>query len=275
MTISVIITVYNEEKYIKQCLLSLKKQSCSKFDILVIDDGSNDGTLAKINQLTMKQWNNLTILTQKHQGPAVARNLGVKKARGEILVFLDGDMYFDKNFLKDLIKPIKQDKAKGTFPTEELVANWDNVWARCWNYNWNLPGKRRIDPHRLDQTKDFRAILRKEFDKVGGFDNIGYTDTWTLSEKLGYKPVPVKALYYHYNPSTLKEVFNQSKWVTKRKYKLGFFGEMIVLFRANPIFSLINGIKKGVSKKEPAFVIFKIIYDLGVTLGLLERKKYA
>jgi glycosyltransferase involved in cell wall biosynthesis len=223
----------------------------------------------------MKQWNNGTILHQRHRGPAKARNLAVKRARGEILVFVDGDMYFDENFLKDLILPIQQGKAKGTFSTEEWVANWPNLWARCWNYNENLPDKRRIDIKRRDQIKDFRAILKKEFDKVGGFEDTGYTDTWTLSQKLGYQPVATQALCYHYNPSTLKEVFEQARWVAKRKYKLGILGKVIALSRANPVFSLINGLIKSFMKKEPGFVIFKIVYDFGIIIGLLERKKYA
>ena len=284
MQVSIIITVYNEEKYIKQCLLSLKEQTFKDFEIIVVDDGSSDGTLAKINQLTMKsqhhlaqdrQWNNLTILCQRHKGLAAARNLGAKEALGKILVFLDGDMYFDKNFIKELIHPIKQGKTKGTFSTEEFVANWDNVWARCWNYNWDLPDKRRVDSKRADQKREFRAILKKEFEKAGGLDSVGYTDAWTLSKKLGYGPKTTKAKYYHYNPSTLKEVFIQAKWTAKRKYKLGKLGKLITLLRSNPIFSLINGFRKAILKKEPAFVIFKIVYDFGIVVGLLERKKYA
>ena len=190
-------------------------------------------------------------------------------------MFIDGDMYFDKNFLKDLVQPIELGKAKGTYSTEEYVANWDNVWARCWNYNWNLPSRKRIDISKRDQNKDFRAILKKEFIRVEGFDDTGYTDTWTLSEKLEYKPIPTKALYYHYNPSSLKEVYRQVRWVAKRKYKLGLIGKFLVIFRVNFLFSLFIGIKKAIVKKEPGFIIFKIIYDFGLLIGLLEKgKKY-
>ncbi|PIS09178.1 hypothetical protein COT75_02875 [Candidatus Beckwithbacteria bacterium CG10_big_fil_rev_8_21_14_0_10_34_10] len=277
MKISVIITIYNEEKHIEKCLSSLKEQSFKNFEVIVIDDGSTDKTREVLAEFKTKDNNSLKlkILKKDHQGPAKARNLAVTKSKGDILVFLDGDMFFDKDFLKQLISPIEKGKAKGTFSTEEYVANWNNCWARAWNYNWNLPDKRRINPQNINQAKDFRAILKKEFDKVGGFEDIGYTDTWTLSEKLKYKPQATKAKYYHFNPSSLKEIFNQSKWVAKRKYKLGGLGKGIALLRANPIFSLISGLKTALIKKEPGFLVFKLVYDFGLSLGLLEKKKHA
>ncbi len=274
MKISVIIAIYNQGKYISQCLLSLQEQTYSSFEIIAINDGSTDKTWQTLTNLK-SQISNIKVLRQNHMGPARARNLGAKKAKGNILVFIDGDMYFDKDFLKDLVAPIQAGQTKGTFSINEYVANWDNVWARCWNYNWGLPDKSRVDPENLDQQKDFRALLKSEFEKTGGFDPIGYTDTWSLSEKLGYLPWPTKAKYYHFNPDSLKKVFLQAKWVAKRKYKLGFLGKIISLLRANFIFSLINGCKIALIKKEQAFIIFKLVYDCGITLGLLQRKKYA
>lgn len=280
MKASVIITLYNEEKYIEQCLSSLKDQSLNDFEIIIVDDGSIANSKLKVQNAKLKlKIKDLRIFGQEHRGLAAARNLGAKKAKGDILVFLDGDMYFSKDFLETLIQPIKLGKTRGTFSTEEYVANWDNLWARCWNYNWNLPEKRRVDPKRRDQQREFRAILRKEFEKAGGLESVGYTDAWTLTAKLGYKPTSTKAVYYHYNPSNLKDVFLQAKWAAKRKYKLGILGKIIALIRASFPFSLINGLRKTVIKKEPAFVIFKLVYDFASVLGILEEtiegKKYA
>jgi glycosyltransferase involved in cell wall biosynthesis len=279
MKVSVIIALYNEEKYIDKCLVSLANQSYKDFEIIVVNDGSTDSSKLKI-QNSIRQLadkiKNLRFFEQKHQGPAIARNLGVSKAIGEILVFVDVDMTFDHKFVEDLVRPIQLKQARGTFSTGEYVANWDNVWARCWNYNWNLPDKRRVDPKRLDQARDFRAILKREFEKVGGFDNTGYTDTWTLAKKLGYQPTPTKAVYYHHNPASLVEVFTQAKWVAKREYKFGGLGKIAALVRANFLFSLINGLRKAITKKEPLFVIFKVLYDYAFITGILEsHKKYA
>jgi len=267
MRVSVIISVFNEEKYIVNCLQSLTKQTFKDFEIIVVDDGSTDKTKAKIRSLRL---DNLSYLYQQHQGPAKARNLAGQKARGEVLVFVDADMYFDKNFLRDLLEPIFKGKARGTYSLKEYVANWDNLWARCWNYNWNLPDKKRINPQSADQAKDFRAILKKDFLKVNGFDPTGYTDSWTLFKKLGFRPWPTKAYYYHYNPASLKEVFKQAKWVAKRDYKFGFLGKLIAFFRASPLVSLIIGLKKAAVYQQPFFLIFKLVYDFAYNIGLLK-----
>jgi len=269
MKATIVIAVYNEENYLKKCLLSLAEQTFKNFEIIVVDDGSTDKTWRVLRNLN-SQLSNLKMFKQQHQGPARARNFAAKQAKGEILVFLDGDMYFDKNFLEDLLEPIRQKRSKGAFSTEEYVANWDNFWARCWNYNWGLSGRKRIDLRRVDQVKDFRAILKKEFNQVGGFDDIGYTDTWTLSEKLGYRPQSTKGLYYHYNPASLKEVFTQARWAAKRRYKFGFLGKALAFLRATPLISLVVGLKKAIEYQEPFFFFFKFIYDGGAMLGLLE-----
>lgn len=184
-------------------------------------------------------------------------------------MFVDGDMEFSPYFLAQLTKPIRQGKAKGTFSTEEFTANWENVWARCLNWENNLPDKRKINPKRLDMIKDFRAIKKSEFEKAAGFDDIGYTDTWTLSEKLGYRPAPVKAKYYHYNPDSLHEVFQKANWIGGRKRKFGLFGKVTALLRASLPLSFAVGTIKAIQKKEASFLIFKIVYDLGIFSGII------
>ena len=265
--ISVILAVYNEGKYLKKCLESLAKQEKVNFEVIVVDDGS----VVQITNYKLQITNDerFRCFRISHRGTAKARNFGVPKAKGEILVFLDGDMRFEKDFLAKLTAPIRKGKTKGTFSTEELVANWDNLWARCWNWENGLPDKRRINPKRTDMVRDFRAILKSEFDKVGGFDDIGYTDTWSLSEKLGYRPESVKeAIYYHYNPSGLLEIFRQAAWIGGRHRRFGLLGKAVALARASLPVSLLMGTLKGLIKAEPGFILFKLVYDIGIIAGI-------
>lgn len=265
MLISVIIPTYNEEKVISECVQSLKKQTIKDLEIIVVDDGSTDATKEIVKNLGVK------LLEQNHQGPAKARNLGASHAKGKVFVFVDADMVFDKDFIKNLIKPILSGESKGTFSKEEYVANWNNVWARCWNINQNLPVKRRLPTNYPDHQKVFRAILKSEFDKVHGFSKGGYTDDYTLSDKLGYEAVAVpKAIFYHDNPESLSEVYQQAKWIAKREYKLGFLGKIIALFRASLPFSKVIGIYKSVRHHNFRFLVFKIVYDFGIFTGILE-----
>lgn len=268
--ISIVIPVYNEEDVIIDCLSSLNKQTHSNFEVIIVDDGSTDKTPKLIKKYKPDKYK-LVIIKQNHEGPGAGRNLGVKKATGEILVFVDADMAFDRDFLKKLVKPIDLGKEKGTFSKEEYVSNWENIWAKCWNINEGWADKRRHPANYPDKQKVFRAILKSEFDRVGGFEPGGYTDDYSLSEKLGYKAVVAKgAKFYHKNPSSLSEIFRHAKWVGKRPYKLGVLGYIVALIRASLPVSLIVGLFKSIINFQPAFLIFKVVYDFGIFLGILE-----
>jgi len=266
MKISVIVPVHNEERFISACLTSLKQQSLS-VEIIVVDDGSKDRSVKRIKKIR-----GIHLFSQSHLGAALARNRGAKHARGDILVFVDADMTFDSKFLQELIEPILEAKAKGTFSKNEYVSNWRNRWARCWNINEGWESGRRHPKGYPDKQKVFRAILKSEFHKVGGFDpSRGYTDDWTLSERLGYEAeIASGAKFFHKNPEKLTEVFKHAHWVGKRRYKLGFLGYILALFRSSLPVSLVVGILKGLLNHMPDFIIFKVIYDFGIFSGILD-----
>jgi glycosyltransferase involved in cell wall biosynthesis len=270
MKISVIIPTYNEAKVIDNCLMSLAKQSMDDMEIIVVDDGSTDSTIKKISKLKTGDLN-LKIESGSHQGAGAARNLGVQQALGQILVFVDADMTFDKNFIGNLVKPILLGEARGTFSKDENVSNWDNIWARCWNINEGWEEKKRHPKNYPDHQPVFRAILKSEFDRVWGFTPGGYDDDWSLSKKLGYQAkASPNAIFYHRNPESLGEVYKHAKWVGKRKYKYGFLGYIVGIIRASVLISLVVGIYKSIKHLSPTFLIFKIIYDFGILVGIIE-----
>lgn len=270
MTVSIIIPTYNEKEVIKDCLKSLENQTYKDFEVIVVDDGSADKTYEVFQNLKF-QISNLKFLTQNHLGAGQARNLGVSKSIGQVLVFVDADMTFDQDFIKNLISPILEGKVNGTFSKDEIVSNWNNVWARCWNINEGWEGKLRHPKNYPDHQPVFRAILKSEFDKVGGFTSGGYDDDWSLSKKLGYEAMAVSnAIFYHKNPDNLIEIFNHAKWVAKRKYKMGALGLFIALIRSSLPVSIIKGMYKSIIYHLPFFILFKIIYDFGIFVGILE-----
>jgi glycosyltransferase involved in cell wall biosynthesis len=277
---SAILAVYNAESTIDACLKSLLTQSIP-IEIIVVDDGSTDVSMIRIID-TLSSTNH-KVLTQYHGGPALARNLGASHASTRVLLFVDADMTFDKDYVRDLIAPIQKGEVVGTYTVEERVGNWDNVWARCWNIQEGWKDKKRFpaNPPRVDKRQrveagppkygtDFRAILKSEFDKVGGFENIGYTDTWSLFAKLGVRPLNTKAICYHKNPDTLSAVFRQARWSAKRPYKYGLLGTIYALLRSSLPVSLVVGIAKAIKNKVCNFVFFKLVYDLGRFIGILE-----
>lgn len=270
MKVSLIIPVYNEEKHIRACLDSLSKQTYKNLEIIVIDDGSTDKSKAKIQKLKIQLKNQkLTLLEQKHGGAGKARNLGAAKATGKILVFVDADMTFTTSFVEKLVTPIVAGTTKGTFSKEELLANDSNPWAVCWNINRGLPVNKMHPDNYPSEQPVFRAILKSEFDRVGGFDvSKGYTDDWSLSDKLGYlaKNTP-GAIFYHHNPDSLQSVFIQSKWMGKREYK----NWILALIRVSLPFSLFMGVFKSCIYGRLSFLPFKIVSDFGVFIGILGK----
>ncbi|QQG43452.1 MAG: glycosyltransferase family 2 protein [Candidatus Daviesbacteria bacterium] len=269
MSVSVIIPAFNEETAIGDCLRSLQQQTLADQEIIVVDDGSTDKTREIVRQFPVK------LLQQSHLGPGRARNLGAKVAKGEILVFVDADMTFDKKFLEKLTLPIIKNETIGTFSKEEQVSNKDNIWSKCWNLNKGLPFDRMHPRNYPDIQPVFRAILKKEFERAGGFQPIGYIDDHTLAEQLRVlATVAPGAIFYHQNPGSLGEVFRQARWIGKseykrRKIKNELIMKIISLVRYNPLFSLVNGMVGSIKIASFTYLIFKIVYDLAIEISLL------
>jgi glycosyltransferase involved in cell wall biosynthesis len=272
MNISVIIATYDESGVIQQCITSLLAQT-RRFELLLVDDGSTDNTFGVIDEL-IHTHNSIIVLKQNHLGPAAARNLGAQKASGEILVFVDADMTFHKDFLEQLVQPIEADLSRGTFTKDEYVLNWNNIWARCWNYNQGIANNRRIPADYPDKAPVFRAILASEFKRIGGYTvGVGWTDDWTLSRKLGYHSTSTHAVCYHANPGTLYEVYKQARWIGKNEFLAGnWFRFFISVFRFSFPASILLGILGTITYKTPEFLLFKLWYDFAVSVSLLESR---
>lgn len=88
--VSVIIPVYNTEKYLKECLDSVTNQTLTDIEIICIDDGSTDNSLKLLKEYASND-DRIKISRQKNRGAGVARNLGIKFANGEFVVFMDSD----------------------------------------------------------------------------------------------------------------------------------------------------------------------------------------
>jgi glycosyltransferase involved in cell wall biosynthesis len=97
--ISVIIPVYNSEKYLENALDSVLNQTFQDFEILCIDDGSQDSSAKIIKNYSQKD-KRVQYFYQKNQGPGPARNKGIKKAKGDFISFLDSDDYLEKDALR-------------------------------------------------------------------------------------------------------------------------------------------------------------------------------
>ena len=115
MKISVLVPVYNGEKFIENCIYSVINQKFEDIEIIIINDGSSDNTGDICSKLA-KKYHNITYLSQKNMGVSVARNKGIQNAKGEYLLFLDSDDYLVDNSLEKIyIKMKKNDLDALTF----------------------------------------------------------------------------------------------------------------------------------------------------------------
>ena len=103
ISISVIVPVYNAEKYLKTCLDSLISQTYTNFEVLCVDDGSTDHSL-NILRFYEKKDNRIKVFTQENAGPAAARNKALQYATGDYISFVDADDYLLENAFKILVE---------------------------------------------------------------------------------------------------------------------------------------------------------------------------
>lgn len=108
LKISVIVPVYNTEKYLSKCLDSIVNQTFKDFEIIVINDGSTDGSGDIIKAYSQK-YSNVYGFEKENGGMSLARNFGLSKARGEYIFFVDSDDYIAKDSLEKMYHKAKRD----------------------------------------------------------------------------------------------------------------------------------------------------------------------
>ena len=127
ITISVIIPVYNAEKYLKRCLDSIFVQS-GTFEIIAVNDGSTDNSLNILNDYA-KRYSNLKIINQSNQGVSTARNNGMLAAKYEYITFIDNDDWLEPEAFDIVRKNLNKDNA------DILIADYYDVYDREWVRN--------------------------------------------------------------------------------------------------------------------------------------------
>lgn len=101
--ISVIIPVYNSEKYIEKCLESVLNQTYKNYEIIVINDGSKDNSKEILSKYQEKYPEVIKHIEQENKGVAKTRNYGIKLAKGEYIAFIDNDDYIDQDYLEKFV----------------------------------------------------------------------------------------------------------------------------------------------------------------------------
>lgn len=140
--ISVIIPVYNVEKYIHKCINSVQHQTYSNLDILLIDDGSTDYSGVICDEYAQHD-SRIKVFHTVNNGLAAARNKGLDEAMGDYLCFLDSDDWLDDHFVEKLIQAVKEHNVPVAFcdSNQEVSCWWvdqtqEKGMGLCEAYRW-------------------------------------------------------------------------------------------------------------------------------------------
>lgn len=152
--ISVVVPVYNVEKYIATCLESLINQTFKNFEIILIDDASSDNSLTIIKEFQKKDDRIILFEQEKNLGAAAARNKGIELSKGKYIQFLDSDDFFEKDLLEKMLNKIEEFNAQIAVCSSKKVDDFNNITERK---NPNSPINTYLTP--LNKTfnwKDYK-----------------------------------------------------------------------------------------------------------------------
>lgn len=112
--VSVVVPAYNVENYIEQCALSVLNQSYPCCELIIVDDGSTDSTPQILDKLREKN-DHVQVIHKENAGVSAARNTGIETAKGDYIVFVDGDDYLAPNFIEYMVSMAQETGAEFLF----------------------------------------------------------------------------------------------------------------------------------------------------------------
>lgn len=171
--LSIIVPVYNAEKFIEKCVGSLTSQTYKNIEILLVDDGSKDGSLEKCRELAAKD-ERIKVFHKENGGASSARNLGLKYATGEYIGFCDADDFQDAETFETLICIMEEND----LPTIEFL-------SKTYDLEGNLTD--RDDDSRNLTWQDSKEAIRNIFLRKG---NVSLCTRVTRSEYLKGLEIP-------------------------------------------------------------------------------------
>ncbi len=222
--VSIIIPTSNRKESLLITLESLKylNYPLDKFEVIIVDDGSTDGTREILKEIKNKVNYPLNILFQEKKYISAAKNLGLSVAKGEIIVTTDDDCTFEKDWLNKLIEPFKDIKVGASGGPDRAPVD-DTLFAKCVDYaSTSFLGTGGVRGHKKGKSlgKFYpmgcnMAMRRKALDEAGWFE-VGLapgedTDAALKMERKGYQIIYVPdAFVWHRRRNSIGKVFKHN-----------------------------------------------------------------
>ena len=191
--ISIVVPVYNSEKFLEKCVDSLINQTIESKEILLVNDGSTDGSQEIIDRYVSEYPGMIKCVKQENSGQAVARNVGIENASGEFIAFLDSDDYMEKNAYEVAMKKAEDgDFDVVCFDYYEVI-NGSKLEKQHYFFNNEDVVKKYI----VSETSPWNKVIRKKIIDDNNFrflENKIYEDLATIptlakyTKKIGYIP---------------------------------------------------------------------------------------
>ena len=157
--ISLVIPVYNVEKYLDKCMESVLAQTYDNFEVILVDDGSTDNS-GKMCDEYAKRDSRVIVYHQQNSGVSVARNVGIENAKGEFISFIDSDDWIDKNYLQKLVS------AQIKYNADLTICEYTNIYD-----DGKLRDRRRSFGSNV-YYNDKSIIVREVIPKVFSFQSM-------------------------------------------------------------------------------------------------------
>jgi glycosyltransferase involved in cell wall biosynthesis len=230
--VSVIVCCYNAAATLDECLQSLGQLAYPNYEVIVIDDGSKDGTHL------IAEKNEMPCIRVPNGGLSKARNLGIEAAKGEIVAFIDSDAYADPDWLYYMVTALEEHHASAV-GGPNLSPPQDGFIAQCVDQSPGNPTAVLVDNERAEHIPGCNMVYRKEvFDVAGKFDaqhRAAGDDVdlcWRIlvaNRKIVYHP---SAVVWHHRRPTVRTYLRQQKGYgyaeahLQRRYpgRFNFFG---------------------------------------------------
>lgn len=231
--VSIIIPVYQAEKYLMNCIASVKQQKYTKIEILLIDDGSTDSSLSICKKFAAED-PRVTLFHQENRGAASARNKGLDYAKGKYIIFLDSDDYLDKNAIVEMHGQMINtcaDLCICGFSYKRLTGESKHV--QCVNENCSYPiniFKSNFFWNLYDKTILFNIGTKLYRRDIIESNNIRFSENMIVYEDIKFclnyleyieRVSLCKYTFYHYNLLNINSVTHQYKedfWMSTEKY---------------------------------------------------------
>ena len=219
---SIIIPVYNRPEELKELILSISKQSFKNLEVIIVDDGSQISSIEIFQNFKKKL--NISYFFTKNQGPALARNFGVKNANGEWIIFFDSDCTIPNNYFKILEKFLNSNFIDFFGGPDTLDDSFNSI-QKSINFSMTsflttggIRGRKKSIDKFLPRTFNM-GVKKKLFNEVKGFSNIRYGEDLDLSYRLLKKgkssALIDKAFVNHKRRSNLssflKQIYNSGR----------------------------------------------------------------